>query len=202
MLLLVALIVPQTMFADGNEWEIKGTVQSMPGNGLVGTWVIDGQTIQTNAATRFKQEHGALRVGAFVEAKGYYNGGTRIATKIETKGNDNGDGYRQEWKLYGYVDSMPAGMIGQWVINGQAVQADAYTRFEQQHGPLQVGAYVKAEGYYNGSTRIATKIETDYDAGHPEPTHTPEPGHPEPTETPEPGHPEPTHTPEPGHPEP
>ena len=64
----------------------------MPAGTLIGTWVISGRTVHTSAQTRFKQEHGPFQVGAWVEVKGYQQAdGSINATKMETKGWDNGD---------------------------------------------------------------------------------------------------------------
>ncbi|NOX63920.1 MAG: hypothetical protein GXP42_18545 [Chloroflexi bacterium] len=181
------------------ESKVYGVVESMPSGGLVGDWVISGQQVRTTASTRFEQEHGSFYVGGYVEAEGYWQGGVLIATKLEAKNSGGGDDSGQKWEIYGNVDAMPAGgFIGAWVINGQSVQATASTYFEQQHGPLQVGAYVHAEGYYDASgNRIATKIETENATPTPTPV-TPTPVTPTPTPvTPTPTPTTPTPTPPP-----
>jgi hypothetical protein len=65
-------------------------------------------------------------------------------------------------KYYGTIEKMPAsGMVGEWVISGKAVQVTKDTKLKQDHGPLQVGAYVEVEGLEYEGKFIATEIETE-----------------------------------------
>ena len=132
----------------GQYTKFYGQIESMPA-GLIGDWVISGRVVRTTAATRFKQEYGAFQVGAWVEVEGYAQAdGSINATKIETKsrsGSDDGDHSGQEVKFYGTVTSIPASYYGTWTIGQYQVQVTPATKIKQEHGPVQVGSYVKVE---------------------------------------------------------
>ncbi len=152
----------------GQYIEFRGQVQSMPAGSLIGDWVISGRTVRTSVQTRFKQEHGPFQVGAWVKVKGYQQAdGSINAIELETDnpsysgGDDGYPGQGQYVEFYGQVQSMPAGLIGTWVISGRTVRTSAQTRFEQEHGPFQVGAWVEVKGYQQADGSInATKMET------------------------------------------
>ncbi len=55
---------------NGDRAKFKGTVESRPGSGLIGDWIIGGRTVQVTASTRVKQQHGAATVGTRVKVKG------------------------------------------------------------------------------------------------------------------------------------
>jgi len=71
--------------------------------------------------------------------------------------DDDGGGYRS--KLYGTIERLPAGIFGEWVIDGHRVQVHRETAFEEKYGPLAVGAYVEVKGRNNGREFHASEIE-------------------------------------------
>jgi len=160
----------------GTYTKLYGTVQSLPANGLLGAWVVNGQTVNVTAATLVESEHGTPVVGTVVEVRGYMQSNhTILADKIEVKSGgdsgtpgsgdhsgDPGQGQGQYVEFHGQVQALPAGLVGTWMVSGRVVRATAQTRFEQQHGALQVGARVKVSGYRQADGSInATKIETE-----------------------------------------
>jgi hypothetical protein len=60
-------------------------VQTMPEQGYVGQWNIDGKTVNVTKDTKIKEKHGKLAVGAYVEVEGVIFEGKFIASEIETK---------------------------------------------------------------------------------------------------------------------
>lgn len=63
-------------------------------------------------------------------------------------------------EIKGVVQAMPAsGLIGDWTISGKAVCTDAATVFDQEDGPLAVGAIVEVKGAQGDTCFLATKIE-------------------------------------------
>jgi hypothetical protein len=146
---------------DDSEW--KGLVESRPDGTEIGNWTIGGQTFVADADTDFEYEHGALAVGSCAEVE--YNAGTFIATKIQSQepqecngdDDDNGDG-DGHLALYGFVESFPASLIGDWVIAGNTYTSTINTEFEQEHGDFAVGICVEVE--YDPTNNEATKIET------------------------------------------
>ena len=83
MLALVCVILAGTFALASHEF--YGTVEKMPASGLVGEWVVDGRTVTTTQDTDFKEKHGKLQVGAYVEVEGKDKDGKFLASEIETK---------------------------------------------------------------------------------------------------------------------
>jgi len=160
LVLLVSLIPAGTVFADDDgNYKFYGTIESLPATGLIGDWVVSGQTVHVTAATRIEQEHGPAVVGAYVEVKGWLQADSSVnATKIEVK-QGTGGSYT---KFYGTVESLPntPGWIGDWVVSGRTVHVTAATRIEQKKGPVRVGAYVEVKGLQQADGSVnASKIE-------------------------------------------
>jgi len=166
LVLLVSLIPAGTVFADDDgNYKFYGTIESLPATGLIGDWVVSGQTVHVTAATRIEQEHGPAVVGAYVEVKGWLQADSSVnATKIEVK-QGTGGSYT---KFYGTVESLPntPGWIGDWRVSGRTVHVTAATRIEQKKGPVAVGAYVEVEGTQQADGSVnATKIEVKQSPG-------------------------------------
>jgi hypothetical protein len=62
-----------------------GVVQTMPEQGYVGLWNIDGKTVNVTKDTKIKEKHGKLAVGAYVEVEGVTFEGKFIASELETE---------------------------------------------------------------------------------------------------------------------
>ncbi len=64
-------------------------------------------------------------------------------------------------EFYGVVQAMPKqGHVGQWNIDGKTVYVTEDTEIEEEHGKLEVGAYVEVEGVAFEGKFIASEIET------------------------------------------
>jgi hypothetical protein len=164
------------------EEETTGLVERMPSPGLAGEWVIDGVEYAATTNTRFRQEDGPLVVGACVEVK--FSGATPpfIAQEIKTEKLDDclstptatpsvtttPDGTvtpsptstPDELEAYGLVETMPDGLVGDWVISGVAYSASAATEFKSEHGPFAVGVCVKVHASGAAAPFTLREIET------------------------------------------
>ena len=60
---------------------------------------------------------------------------------VEAKDGDRRDRIR----FTGWVESMPEGLHGTWVIGGQVVTTSPRTEFDEVDGPLQVGRCAKVD---------------------------------------------------------
>jgi hypothetical protein len=69
---------------DQNNRKIYGKVQSLP-NGRIGVWNVNSKEIIVSQNTLISEQHGKAEVGAYVEVKGFSNGNTLNAHKIEVK---------------------------------------------------------------------------------------------------------------------
>jgi len=58
-------------------------------------------------------------------------------------GKDDND--RDRLRFYGWVESMPEGLHGAWIIGGQQVTTNPRTQFDQVEGPLMVGGCAKVD---------------------------------------------------------
>lgn len=151
--------------------ELYGVIESFPA-GLIGAWQIGGMTFLADATTVFEQERVPFAVGVLVEVHFTTDAaGVNRALKIESKaaGGSGGAPIGTEGHAFGAVDAMPAGsLVGTWRIGGVDYTATTATRFEQNDGPLGIGAWVKVEYLQaaNGA-RTAKKIETTSRGGNP-----------------------------------
>lgn len=142
--------------------EFYGTVQNMPAN-MTGTWMIGGRTIQTTPSTRIDPRYGPIGIGSLVEVKGWLQAdGSVNAIRIKGEDRPGRRGDNVEIEFYATVQSMPAGMIGTWIIGGRTVQVTPATRLDQRYGPLSVGSLVEVKGWLQPDGSVsATKLEVE-----------------------------------------
>ncbi len=72
-LVVLASQMPTTaaLAAPAREFTYTARVQSMPTNGMLGTWKIGGRLVHVTAATTIDQNDGAARKGARVQVEGF-----------------------------------------------------------------------------------------------------------------------------------
>ncbi|MDQ7030421.1 MAG: DUF5666 domain-containing protein [Ardenticatenia bacterium] len=143
----------------GGELETKGLIDAMPADGLVGEWVIDGESYTATAQTRFEQDHGVFKVGQCVEVKYRLDGTGRVATKIETQRRQACSSSDQVHEAYGVIEALPAtGLIGTWTVGGVDYEITTTTTLE--NGPFTVGLLVEIKFVVNpDGTLIALQVE-------------------------------------------
>lgn len=155
----------------GAEREAYGLVQSMPASGFVGAWTIGGVAYDAPAGAEFKQRHGPLAIGAC--AKVHYSGAAApfTAHEIESRPASDCSGTipptptpGDEIEVHGRLDSFPAGLIGEWVVDGVTYTADANTEFKQKNGVFAVGVCV--ELHARTTTTLATLREIETERNH------------------------------------
>ena len=148
-----------------DEWpEWRGTVESMPAGGNIGSWTVGGRVFSADSGTQFEQEHGALQSGVCAEVKYQTVGAGYRAVKIGSTEADKcgSGGGEQNSKVYARINTIPAGLIGTWSIGGVSYVANANTFFEQEHGGFAANGCVEVE-YVAGTPATATKIATEND---------------------------------------
>jgi len=158
---------------------IKALVEQMPENGLIGVWVIGGIEYTVFPAARLRQENGPFVVGACVEVE-YVTGTTpRVVNKLQTENADDctttGSPTEtptgaptvptvapgQEFEVYGRVESLPEGLIGEWTVDGVVYAATESTEFKQEHGAFAVGSCVKIHAFNATTPATIREIETE-----------------------------------------
>lgn len=143
--------------------EAYGRVNAMPSGGSLGLWTVGGVDYQATADTQFEQDDGSFAIGVCAKVRYQVEGGTNIAAEIETETDadcpsDNGTPVN---RAYGFVEHMPSnGFIGTWIIGDLTYAVNAATQFEEEHGLLMQGAFVKVEYVVNNGLKVAREIET------------------------------------------
>jgi hypothetical protein len=134
----------------GQVVERYGRIDSFP-ESLIGDWVVAGIPYVATDATRFKQENGVFDVGVCVKLHAYTNTEPATLRKVETErdhkcnDDDDEDDIIGRGELYGTVQSLPDGLLGEWNIAGITFLVDESTELEQKNGVFAVGVVVKVE---------------------------------------------------------
>ncbi|MCE7986941.1 MAG: hypothetical protein DYG89_37685 [Caldilinea sp. CFX5] len=151
---------------EGAEGHAFGQIDSFPA-GLSGQWQIGGILYNTAANTIFAQNDGAFAVGVRVKVEYYLDAqGGRLARKIESTNDNGGATAPTRFKLFGFVNSMPAnGRIGAWVVDNIAFVTTGATQFKATNGLLGIGAYVAVEYAIQGGQNQVHEIETHVPPG-------------------------------------
>lgn len=146
----------------GDTLDTRGIVTSFPA-GLVGEWIVAGESYTASASTVFKQEDATFAVDGCVDVEYTESGGTRQAVRIDAKQlyDCQGGGGTQPWQQYGRITSFPAGLIGSWVVGTTSYTTTVSTSFQQEHGAFAVGRCVEVK--FQPGTFSATEIETEDD---------------------------------------
>ncbi len=168
-ILIASLIAPvPTLAASGDdEFEFKGTIESLPADGLIGDWTVAGRIVHVTSSTRLNQQRGSFAVGVLVEVEGRVQAdGSVTAKKIKVEdadddsGDDGGSDDRGGTQFKGTIESFPPQFIGDWMIGGRTVRVTAQTKIEQEFGPVAVGAFVEVKGsMQSDGVFVASKIE-------------------------------------------
>jgi hypothetical protein len=139
---------------------LRGIVEALPADGLIGAWTVADRTVQVTDATRIFQVKGIVEIGAEVHVVGWEENGEIIAVEITIlSGNYNG-GRRFQWQ--GTVVALPpgGGPYGKWIIdvNGEQIQVQVVLRTRITNwGQARVGAPVELGGVQaRNGTRVAT----------------------------------------------
>lgn len=159
--------------------KVTALVEQMPDRGLLGQWVIGGELYVVGPGARLRQEMGPFTIGACVEVEYVVNATLRLVRKMETKRSfecsSNGTPAATptliptmppltpgaEFEVYGRVDSLPEGLIGNWVVDGVTYLATAETEFERERGNFAVGRCVKIHAFNTAPVPTIGEIENE-----------------------------------------
>jgi uncharacterized protein (TIGR03437 family) len=132
--------------------KFAGLVNTAPGGGLIGSWVIGDWNVASDSFTDFDGAEEAFQAGACVEVKGTLlaNGVVRAA-EMEVE-DDCGATDDRTAELRGIVDAAPdPGPAGDWMVAGLVVRVSDTTEIDSEAGVAAAGACVKAEGSLDDS---------------------------------------------------
>ena len=147
--------------------KLYGVIETMPGNGYEGTWIIGGKAVNVYKETDINEKHGRAVTGRYVEVKGERIGKKFVALSIEVEENGSFHSSLPHAKFYGTVEAMPQdGVEGIWRINGRELLVSRDTRIKQKYGTAAVGSYVEVEGNFSGERFIGYEIEVKDSSRH------------------------------------
>lgn len=169
--------------------QLIGVIETLPSDGLIGLWQVEGQTVEVQESTTLFQAKGLAVVGARVHVTGWQETDYIVATSITVLASPSGSG--RAFTLRGAIEALPEnGLYGQWTINGEQVQVTRQTRIRDE-AQVRLGAPVEAGGLqYQNGVRVLTWVRVRAESGAgPRPTTTPGPTRnpgdgPKPTRTP------------------
>src|SRR5262249_3021387 len=142
----------------------RGFIDALPAGGLSGDWVASGTHLTVSAATKIRQDVGPVALTDFIQVRGLIEAdGSVTAEEIDVQ---SVPGSSHQVQLEGFVDALPSGLIGDWVLNGTRVHATSAATFRIERGVPTVNAIVEVKGFLlvDGSIN-ATEIEVDATPG-------------------------------------
>jgi hypothetical protein len=133
---------------------IKGEIEVLPEDGLIGVWTVAGKQVEVSEQTRVMQRKALAEVGATAHVVGYTEGDVVKALLVIVTAPAEGS---KPFQLVGVIETLPAeGMTGEWVVSGKTVLVTESTRIAGQQF-VQVGARVTVLGIEKADgTLIAT----------------------------------------------
>ena len=134
--------------------QFRGTVETLPDEGLTGDWTVSGRTVVVTEATSIIQLKAVVEVGSTVHVVGWEVDGAVQAVQITVIA-----GEMRGWVFYhaGNIEGMPPhGLAGEWTIGGHQVRVTEQTRVTGEQyarigAPAEVGGVQLRDG-----ERIAT----------------------------------------------
>jgi uncharacterized protein (TIGR03437 family) len=129
----------------------------------VGDWIVGGKTIHVGNRTRIRKEHGAPRIGAFVEVEGNLRADNTVdAFVIEVELDVNAPAGAVGFiDFYGQIKGLPQqGLAGDWTVGIKTVHVSDKTKIEPDRSKIAVNAFVEVRGYLlKDDTITALKVE-------------------------------------------
>ena len=119
--------------------EFEGPIESLPEEGYLGDWVIDGITVTVNITTTIE---GIPQVGLTAEVKAVIQAdNTVLALKIKVAKEVEGE----EVEFEGFISAIITDTVDLWVIGGITVTVDTTTFIDESKGRAEVGAWVEVK---------------------------------------------------------
>jgi hypothetical protein len=160
-----SLALDMIRHGDGDREELEGRVDGLPPTTAAGTFTISGQSVQTDANTKFFKGDAAgtfadLALGVRVHVKGTPNATGVLASTVRIQ-NTNADlGVEVEGLI---ADFSGVATAFQFTVNGRTVQGDQTTVFDEgtTFASLVNGARVEVKGLIKDGFIFATKVEVE-----------------------------------------
>jgi hypothetical protein len=141
-----------------------GFVNEKPGNGLFGSWVIDGATFVADQNTIVDEQRGLLAVGAYTEVEYRMANGRNYVKKIQVHvppGAGDDDKLGRIESIQAATRSLASTTASIWVIDGVSYTVIAATSLKDNGGTLTVGGTVQVNSYTDtNGNQIATQVQS------------------------------------------
>ena len=135
-----------------SEVEFTGEIETLPNEGLAGSWTVMGISVTVDASTELDLELGPAQPGVCVKVEGTADLGTVTARQIHVLGLDCGAPSADGITFQGQVQSIPAeDTSGVWRISGRTVLVDESTTVELDGRDPETGLCVEVEGSMTAS---------------------------------------------------
>jgi Domain of unknown function (DUF5666) len=151
--------------ASGKEVQLEGRVESLPPTTAAGSFIVAGQLVTTNDATRFylggaASAFTALALGQRVHVKGQTSGTSLLASTVDIQNTNTDVGLN--------INGIVAGFSGpqsafQFTVDGRLVKGDASTEFfgNSHFADLANGRRVEVKGSQRDGFVYATRIHVN-----------------------------------------
>ncbi len=144
--------------------DLQGPIANYTTDGVTATFDVLGIQVKIDSKTTyFDPDNGGIAIntitnGQFVELSGFFDAnGALIASRIESKSHAEYVEDRTNVELKGYITGLNGHSFTLRGINIDASDA----RLEDLPNGLQPNIYVEVEGIFNGTSIIATKVESE-----------------------------------------
>lgn len=143
-----------------------GRIEQLPGDGLVGEWVVAGIPYSVTERTELHSRGGTFAISETVKVEFKVDSsGVRVAKEIKLLSPQGAPG-AEDAKFVGFIGAMPEnGYTGQWDVNGVVFLGVGQSKFKEDHGAFTIGAFVKVEYRTVNGERIIHEMETEVPPG-------------------------------------
>src|SRR5262249_25451477 len=142
----------------------RGFIDTLPAGSLSGDWVASGTHLNVSAGAKIRQDVGPVALKDFIQVRGLIEAdGLVTAEEIDVQ---SVPGSNHQIQLEGFVDALPSGLIGDWVLSGTKVHATSAATFRIERGVPTVNSFVEVKGLLLADGSInATEIQVDATPG-------------------------------------
>ena len=144
-----------------SHFKMYGFVQQKPTNSFNGQWVINGVSFIADQNTQFKEQHGLLVIGAYVEVEYTIESGVNYIYKLETHVPPGAGANFYLGQIEEIRGTQAAGVLNAtpWKISGQTFLVTSATDLNDLNSALTVGSTALVNSYTDANgAQVATQI--------------------------------------------
>jgi hypothetical protein len=144
-----------------SHFKMYGFVQQKPTNSFNGQWVIGGVSFIADQNTQFKEQHGLLVIGAYVEVEYIIESGVNYIYKLETHVPPGAGANLHVGQIEEIGGTQAAGVLNAtpWKISGQTFLVTSATDLNDLNSALTIGSTALVNSYTDANgAQVATQI--------------------------------------------